>query len=329
MKSKVLILIILLVPLLYVCVCNRKSRIENSSSVLPESLSAFNLFEGDMSLLKPAKGVQLYELSSVLFTDYAEKQRLTKLPPGKKVRITGDGLPVFPEGTILAKTFFYSRSKDSNRVGRQIIETRILQLTKGKWIAGTYRWNRTHKDAHFTADEVEVPVNFMTNKGNFRQIKYKIPSTNDCISCHQSGEDIIPIGPKAMNLNKPILAHSGLVNQLEDFERKGLFKLDKDISSILKLPDYSDNSIPLEQRSRAYLEINCAHCHNPTGWASQKSILLNYAAPLQMTNISVRRNDILGRMKTSGQFHMPKLGTTIIDNEGLAMIEKYLSSLPK
>ena len=37
-------------------------------------LSAYELYEGDMAKLTPARGVYLYEIPSTLFTDYAKKQ---------------------------------------------------------------------------------------------------------------------------------------------------------------------------------------------------------------------------------------------------------------
>ena len=75
-----------------------------------ERLSSYCLFQGKMANLDPSREVTQYELSSTLFTDYAEKQRLIKLPPGTKMKLTGNGLPEFPEGTIIAKTFYYPDS---------------------------------------------------------------------------------------------------------------------------------------------------------------------------------------------------------------------------
>ena len=329
MKAKILIIAIFLFPLLYISFCNQKPRVENKSSELPASLSAFGLFKGNSGLLHPADGVHIYELASPLFTDYAEKQRLIKLPAGKSMRLKGDGLLEFPEGTILAKTFFYSQAREGFKPVKKIIETRILRLTKGRWIAGTYQWNQAQNSASLTTDEVKVPVTFIDKKQRHREIAYKIPSNRDCISCHQSIDRIIPIGPKAMNLNISVQVEDKWQNQLKEFERMKLLEPDMDIKAVSTLPDYEDESISQDLRARAYLDINCSHCHNPTGFASAKSIILGYKAPLAESGISVHRNNIMGRMRAIGEFHMPKTGTTIIDEEGVALIERYLSSLPK
>ena len=53
--------------------------------VFEDSLSSYEIFEGPPSDLSPAEGFELLELSAVLFTDYAHKQRLIKLPVGTQM----------------------------------------------------------------------------------------------------------------------------------------------------------------------------------------------------------------------------------------------------
>ena len=55
-----------------------------------------------------------FELSTSLFTDYAEKQRLIKLPANTKLIGISDGLPEFPDETVLAKTFYYYVDKSDS-----------------------------------------------------------------------------------------------------------------------------------------------------------------------------------------------------------------------
>ena len=47
-----------------------------------EKLSQYSLFAGNPSAQTPAEGVIPYDLNSALFSDYAEKFRFIKLPPG-------------------------------------------------------------------------------------------------------------------------------------------------------------------------------------------------------------------------------------------------------
>ena len=76
----------------------------NTSALLLPKLSDYNIFSGGPQALVPGNGFQLYELATGLFTDYAEKQRLIKVPAGTTITVVNDGLPNFPDGTILDST---------------------------------------------------------------------------------------------------------------------------------------------------------------------------------------------------------------------------------
>ena len=220
MKYKLLLIGILFGPVIYIGACNRKKKPDPGQFKFPLKLSAFHLFKGEMPALIPAPGVDLLELSATLFTDYAEKQRLIKMPAKTKMRITSDGLPVFPEGTLLAKTFYYSKDKQQSGAGKQILETRILLLKDGQWNAGTYQWNKTQTEAIYTAESVTVPVISKMKDGSIRKIAYHIPSKQECFSCHQSANELVPIGPKAMNLNRTVYRNGESINQLTSLQQK-------------------------------------------------------------------------------------------------------------
>lgn len=327
MKYKLIIISLLFGPFIYIAACNRNKKPDQGKFIFPEKLSAFHLFKGQMAQLIPDSGVHLLELSATLFTDYAEKQRLIKIPQGMKMIITGDGLPVFPEGTLLIKTFYYSKEKTNPVLGRQLVETRILKLQDGQWNAGTYRWTQDQKEAVYTAESAVVPVTSKSNDGSIRKIAYHIPGKQECLSCHQSNNELIPIGPKAMNLNRTIDQNGQLINQLTALQQKGLLNLKVRLSDLTVLPSYEDTTVKLEHRARAYLEINCAHCHNPAGMAYRQSVLFKYQTPLAKTGIPFHLQNIAERMQTEGEFHMPKMGTTVIDKEGVKLIRTWLISM--
>lgn len=326
MRNKIILIIILFAPVIYVVSCNKNDKALSATHIIfPEELSAFSIFKGKIADLVPAKGVDLLELSSTLFTDYAEKQRLIKLPEGKKMVIKGNGLPEFPEGTILAKTFYYLKDKTHPASGRQIIETRILLLKNGIWNAGTYQWNAAQTKAVYIAGSASVKVNWKTEDGTTRKIAYHIPGQQECVSCHKSNDQVIPIGPKAMNLNRNVIRNGQVVNQLTDLQHRNLVSFT--VKSLSALPAAGDTTISMEHRARAYLEINCAHCHNPNGLAYRKPLLLSYSVPLSKTGILFEKNNITARMGTLGDMHMPKLGTTVLDEKGVKLIKDYLNSI--
>jgi uncharacterized repeat protein (TIGR03806 family) len=294
--------------------CNNTSQVITNNITFRDKLSEYGLFK---TALVPAEGVTTIEIASTLFTDYAEKQRLLKIPAGKKVILQGDRLPIFPDGTIIAKTFYYT--KDSSR---QIIETRLLLLQHNKWNAATYRWNEEQQDASLLIEGATVPVTV----GKNRTIAYRIPAQTDCASCHRAGNDLCPIGPKAANLNIIVDREGVRQNQLSYLMNKGILA-PADVHAISVMPDYNDRSVSITARARAYLEINCAHCHSSTGMAANTSLQLGYFTPYNQTGIEFNKQNMIIRMSTMGEFHMPKIGTTIVHKEGLQLVKQYIKSL--
>jgi hypothetical protein len=122
--------------------------------------------------------------------------------------------------------------------------------------------------------------------------------------------------------------HNGKTqNQLVYLQAKGILSYDR-ASQLCNLPNYRDVSLPLDKRARAYLAINCAHCHQPGGMAGRISLNLDYAIDYEHTGIEFNKQNILERTSVMGEYHMPKMGTTVIHNEGVALIKQYIKSLP-
>ncbi|MBW8687052.1 c-type cytochrome [Chitinophaga rhizophila] len=309
---------------LYTTSCNTAPLPVTNNMVFADKLSAYRLFEGDMYTLQPAAGVEVLDIASALFTDYAEKQRLVKVPAGQTIVLAGNGLPVFPEGTILAKTFYYSKAGAGRR---EIIETRLLIFKDGQWNAATYRWDTTQTEANLLTDGAVVPVTFQNAAGNKQTIAYQVPAGKDCAGCHRSGDALTPIGPTAQHLNISVTRKGGSLNQLTYLMQQQIVQQSA-ISSITTLPDYHDTSLPIAARARAYLQMNCAHCHQPGGAAGNASLNLLYTAQDGETGIGYNKQHILVRMSVMGAYHMPKTGTTVLDEEGVRLIKQYITSLP-
>lgn len=97
-----------------------------NNMTFPTKLSELKVYQGNMKGLMPAEGVYEYKLASSLFTDYAQKQRLVKLPVGTSMKVLDSELPNFPEETIIVKTFFYYDDERKKEEGKNIIESRVL-----------------------------------------------------------------------------------------------------------------------------------------------------------------------------------------------------------
>ncbi len=292
----------------------------------PKNLSELNLFKRQMKNLTPAKGVQVYKLASSLFTDYAEKQRLIKLPDSTKIIKQNDDMLNFPEGAIVAKTFYYFKDKRTPSLGKNIIETRLLVKHKNKWNVGTYLWNKEQTNATYIEDGYDTNVDWVDLKGNPKSLaSYHVPTSKECTSCHQINKEIVLIGPKIKNLNRDILIHNTSKNQLSHFQDTGTLD-DFPLNNLQKLPSYKDETLPINDRARAYLDINCAHCHTKGGMASYMGFEFDYNTPLFKTEIDSwwGKHSIVEQMKTK---QMPLVGTSVVDEEGLKLITEYINSI--
>jgi uncharacterized repeat protein (TIGR03806 family) len=295
--------------------------------VIPEfrqNLSEMNLFAGDLDKLQPSIYAFEYKLNTALFTDYAHKQRLIALPQGSTMTFNGNGFPNFPDNTVIAKTFFYNIDDRDENLGKNIIETRILIKINGAWETGDYRWNEDQSDAVLDLDGGTVPVTWIDTDGNPNNVTYKIPSNTDCFTCHQTNNNITPIGPKLRTLNFDING----VNQLQKLADLNMLNGLSSPSDVTVLPNWEDQSFSLSERTRAYLDVNCAHCHSPGGFCEEIPMDLRYETPFENSGIYDLRYGIMGF--TSFYINgvsMPLIGTTMVHDEGYALIEEYVNSL--
>ena len=290
-----------------------------------QSLLSYDIFKGLPSELVPSDDFHLLELGSMLFTDYAYKQRLVKIPSGSQMIRENDGSIDFPDGTILTKTFFYQNDEREPSLGKRIIETRLEIKKNGHWNIATYLWNQEQTDANLLLDGYDIQVNWIRTDGSNRSTSYHVPSQNECMTCHQSNLAISPIGPSLRNLNRNVERNGGSVNQLSYLQAIGILN-DFDIGQVPQIVDYQDSSISLSERGRAYLDMNCAHCHNPSGWdfATERQFDFRYETSLVRTGILFEEEKITNALLDR---EMPFIGTTLLDQEGVNLVMKYLKSL--
>ena len=329
MEFKYLIFFLFLVTS---CSKNDDDRVSEYTSIISqetinfeEKLSQHKIFKGNPSELIPNDKFEVLELNSKLFTDYSYKQRLVNIPDGKTIEKTSNGELIFPDGTILTKTFFYPYDERDWSKGKKIIETRLEVKEKNTWNIATYVWNDEQTDAFLNMDGKKVSVNWINSDGNNQKIKYEVPSSNQCVLCHQSNSEVGPIGPTLKNLNLLVKRNGLNINQLSHLQSTG-FLTDFSVENIGSITNYEDPNNTLDERFKSYLFINCAHCHNPKGWeeSSKKPYDFRYETSINNMGI-IGREDKLYRVVNNGR--MPYLGTTIKHHEGIEIINEYIKFL--
>lgn len=290
-----------------------------------ENLTAYDIYQGELQDLVPTNDYHLLELNSPLFSNYSEKQRLVKLPVGTQILENGNGIPIFPEGTILVKTFYYFHDERDESLGKQVIETRLLIKKEGLWNVATYIWNDAQTEATLTLNGFDKQVRWTDASGTDQVIDYHFPDQNECVACHQQNAEVFPIGPSLRNLNIEVTRDNFTTNQLAHLQYVGLMN-DFDVAQVEEIPDYKNEALALSARGRAYLDMNCAHCHNPAAWSksADRNFDLRFETSLGDSRIVNKKDEII-RVIQEGE--MPYLGTTVIDKEGVDLLVQYLRSL--
>lgn len=290
-----------------------------------DSLSFYNVFEGNPIDLIPNDSYHLLELSSPLFTDYAHKQRLVKVPDNTQmVRLANDEID-FPDNTILAKTFYYFNDERDEGLGKRVMETRLMIKAEGLWNVATYIWNNEQTEAILELNGLETPVNWVDVNGINRSTVYDFPDENECITCHQADNNIIPLGTTLPHMNRNVTRSGQTTNLLSHLQVVGVLN-DFNVRGISEIPDYHDSSYSPEERARAYMHINCSHCHNPAGWeeAVEQDLDFRYSTPLNQTGILMESDEIVELVQDG---EMPFIGTTMLDESGVPLIVDYINSL--
>lgn len=295
---------------------------------MPRVLSAYGFF-ADAPAQQPAKGVVPYRLNTALWSDGADKLRFVYVPPGAKAAAEGEGLLDLPIGSALIKTFAFTENGK-----RRLIETRLLLHRAEGWVALPYLWNAEQTDARLALAGARVPVTTPAGQA----ISYRVPNKNQCKECHGLAGAVIPIGPKARNLSREWLA---------GFVAAG--HLDRMPEGADAMPLWNARAdAPVASAARAYLDVNCAHCHRPQASASNSGLDLRWEqADRALLGVMKRPvaagrgagqllfDVVPGKPEESIMAHrmasiepgvaMPELGKDTVDAEGVALVRRWIA----
>lgn len=297
------------------------------------TLAAYRLFL-DAEGSQPNLGVTPYALATPLFSDYADKSRFVFLPQGSRASYRADGPFDFPVGAVLVKTFSFTTPQ-----GARKIETRLLVRKRTGWTADTYVWSADGREARLQVAGSTVQVELARVGHATQAIAYAVPNRNQCKGCHSIDGALAPIGPTAGHFATTSSAQSE--PESNRWTRLGL--LDGATTA-------STAALTLDQRARAYLDINCAHCHNPRGPANTSGLDLR-ATQTDAARWGVRKRPIAaGRASADLEFAidpgkpdrsillhrvesddpgvmMPELGRTLVHAEGVELVRAWIAQM--
>ena len=160
-----------------------------------------------------------------------------------------------------------------------------------------------------------------------------------------------PVGVrKARNLNKVSPFDKEARNQLDLLKTFGFIDNLPPLDEIQKVPSWEKKNLDLETKARAYLDINCAHCHSAHGAGNTSGLFLNFEntdkkslgfckKPVASGNGSggatydinpgIPQDSILYlRMKSKDpSVMMPEIGRSLTHSKGLKLIYEWISGM--
>lgn len=297
---------------------------------LPRMLSEYGFFE-DPAAQVPVPHVYPYRLNTPLYSDGAEKLRFIYRAGGTQFHAGGEGLLDLPVGAALIKTFAFQENGK-----RRLIETRVMLHRADGWIALPYLWNAEQTDAQLAVAGARVDLT--TPRGE--RISYRVPNKNQCKECHGLNGEVVPIGPKARNLSGEWLAAMVEAGHLDTMPQ-----------GADQLPVWENRAdATLQAAARAYLDVNCAHCHRPGATASNSGLDLRWEQHDPMAIGIMKRPVAAGRgagenlfdivpghpdelillqrmMSNDPGVAMPEMGKSTTDVEGVETVRRWIETM--
>jgi cytochrome c553 len=333
----------------------RASAPASPSAEFPRRLSETNLF-ANVARLAPAAGVLPYEINVSGWHDGAATQHYLALPDESVLQLRPTKSWDLPDGAVLVQTLTLE--------GRRI-ETRLLVKQQNDFAGYTYVWNSAQTDADLAA---KTGADLELTEGR----PWRVPSRAECMMCHSREANF------SLTLNEPQLNRG---EQLVRWERMGLLRADdaafgrgrrgndgggrfsrqqpdqrtpasssllpRNPEQLARFDSIGDLHASLESRARAYLAVNCAHCHTVNGGGNSaiefdrlvpKERMRAIGEPPQHGDFGLadarviapgdaNGSVIIPRVAMRGPGQMPPVGSRVPDVEGVRLLMEWIQGM--
>jgi uncharacterized repeat protein (TIGR03806 family) len=324
----------------------------------PRRLSQTGLFSSTREHV-PAAGVVRYLVNVPLWSDGTAADRFLAIPGRGRISLDEKGNWRFPEGSVLGRTVSIETERGKPE-SRRRIETQILHLEAESWRPYTYAWADDQSDA-VLADAKgasrTIAVADPEAPGGKRTLDYRIHARVECILCHNpwvekkttmfGPQSASPLGLNTAQMNRECRYGERRLNQLIAFNQMGLLAWTPTPNKLPRLANPYDESGDPERRARAYLQVNCSHCHqfNAGGTAN---VALGIEVPLSETKtVGVRpiqgtfnipgarviapgepeRSVLYYRISKVGGGRMPRVGSNQVDERAIRLFHDWIARM--
>lgn len=290
---------------------------------------------------RPIASFFSYEVNSPLWSDGAGKSRFLRIPAALAINVKDCDrtpalcLPVkeggtpedeghfdLPVGTVLIKNFALHGT---------LVETRMLvRGSTTVWSGLSYEWNDDATEATLLSDSKDRAVAGQV---------WHYPSQRECLQCHTAAAGRT-LGPTTRQLDR--VTADG--NQLDRLVEMGWLRARPKPLEPYPAPDKTG---PVAGRARAYLQSNCSFCHRPAGPFSDvdlrygttlfdmnvcnvstvRGIVDPNVPPLRLVPGAPEASAISVRMHNRSGYAMPKIGSNLVDPDGVAVVDAWIRDL--
>jgi hypothetical protein len=305
----------------------------------------------------PAVGLISYVPNVPFWSDGAIKSRYLGLPnnvgfasPTQQIGFAPTGQWNFPAGTVFVKNFDLVVDQINPNTPLRRLETRLLvRDTNGAVYGVTYKWRPDNSDADLLTGSLTEAV-LVTNATGVVTQNWYYPSPADCLICHTPvASYVLGVNTRQLNGTNTYLSTGITDNQLRTLNRLGLFYPafnEANITNYEQLSSVTNQTVPLVQRARSYLDANCAQCHQPGG--AGITFDARYDTPLTNQNIvnamaafslgydhakvvapsDIWRSVLYDRMNSlDNTIKMPPLARNLIDTNAVTTLAAWINSL--
>ena len=315
----------------------------------PQKLSETGLF-ASVKGHRPAPGLIPYSVNVPFWSDGAGKERFLALPGETQIKFHEEGTWECDDGAVMVKSFTLE-TEDGNAETRQFIETRLLVKQHDRWVGYTYAWNEEQTDAALVEGDGRDQTYRIQDRrapGGQRSQVWRYPSREECMYCHSRAAGFV-LGLNTRQMNRDQDYGETTDNQLRTLDHIGIFKepLEKTPSEYSVLPDPFGTDADVEARTRAYLQVNCAMCHAPSGGGNSRINLTYTAEPDKVRLIGEapihdtmgvagarmvvpgdpERSLLYRRLIVRGLNQMPPTSTNRIDERGAELVAEWIRHL--
>ncbi|MBT6489017.1 MAG: hypothetical protein HOK97_04595, partial [Deltaproteobacteria bacterium] len=308
--------------------------VDDPTSGFPQTLTDTGCYEDLVNRVVVEHAVP-YDVNANLFSDTALKRRLIIIPENESATYTDlDGWN-FPVGTIIIKEFTIHSIVNDPTSPVIPVETRFMVRNQSaEWTVASYKWNPEGTEGFLRDDiaETEQWTVYDAQAAQETSHLHIYPSRSQCYQCHGTNPDDSTLGLETAQLNRAFDYKGVVRNQLEAWMEAGMLaeSPETQASRLPWNPSATDTTESLDSRFRAYLHVNCAHCHyeHPSTCGDMR-----YGTPIEDSGIcdqvdpNVLTDSMLyQRMILRAPMPMPQLGTSYADPLAIELVNEWLET---